>query len=147
MSGSVFFVVIVFLALMGTYIKNAQITHEFVKEKAKINVEIGRLTKAQMEELNAAQNVYFKTYRQYPSNGIDELIAKGFLRSNFKDTRLSKVIKLDANNSIKINDTDFKNDTVKSYVNAQQKMINATNAKDRSTKTENESIDTFIDKF
>lgn len=147
MSGSVFFVVIIFLALMGTYVKNAQITHEFVKEKAKINVEIGRLTKTQMEELNAAQNVYFKTYRQYPSNGIDELIAKGFLRANFKDTRLSKVIKLDANNSIKINDTDFRNNTVKSYINAHQQIINASSAKEKSTQTEHESIDNFIDKL
>ena len=118
-----------------------------MKEKARINVEIGQFTKQQMEELNAAQNVYFKTYRQYPNNGIDELIAKGFLRSNFKDTRHSKNIKLDANNSITVNSSDLKNDTVRSYVNAHKQIVNAQSSKDRSTKTENESIDTFIDKF
>jgi len=144
MQASIVILVILFTLILNAQVKNVKAGNDLMKQKAAINVEIGRLTKAQMNELAIAQNNYYKTYKKYPS-GIEELIAKNFLRTNFQTTRLSKNITIDANNTIKANNP--KNATVKAYTDAHQNMINAHDMKDKVTQNTGESIESRIEDF
>jgi len=144
MQASVVMIIIIFSLIINAQIKNVKASNDLMKLKAAISIEIGRLTKAQMNELARAQNNYYKTYKQYPS-GIPELITKGFLRSNFQTSRLSKNISIDANNTIKANNP--KNATVKAYTDAHQSMINARDMKDKVTLNSGESIESRIEEF
>ena len=137
MQASVVMIIIIFSLIINAQIKNVKAGNDLMKQKAAISIEIGRLTKAQMAELARAQNNYYKTYKQYPS-GISELITKGFLRSNFQTSRISKNITIDANNTIKANNP--KNATVKAYTDAHQSMINAQDMKEKVTLNSGESI-------
>lgn len=144
MQASVVMIIIIFSLIINAQIKNVKAGNDLMKQKAAISIEIGRLTKAQMAELARAQNNYYKTYKQYPS-GIPELISKGFLRSNFQTSRLSKNITIDANNTIKANNP--KNATVKAYTDAHQSMINAQDMKEKVTLNSGESIESRIKEF
>lgn len=136
--------VLLFGIIISSLINNANVHNELLKEKVRRNVEIGSMTKAQMEELAAAQNRYYKTYKQYPS-GIPELISKEFLRPNFETAMLSKNIKIDVNNTIKA--TNPKNEAIKAYTDAHQSMINSKDMKDKVTQTQGESIESRIKEF
>lgn len=144
MQASVVMIIIIFSLIINAQIKNVKAGNDLMKQKAAISIEIGRLTKAQMAELARAQNNYYKTYKQYPS-GISELITKGFLRSNFQTSRISKNITIDANNTIKANNP--KNATVKAYTDAHQSMINAQDMKEKVTLNSGESIESRIKEF
>lgn len=116
-----------------------------MKHKKEVGMRLGKETKTQMQELQDAQALYFKTYKQYPLGGIDELIAKGFLRSNYKTTQLSKNITIDANNTIKVNSTNANtNGIANSYINAHTNSLNAKQAKQKSEQSVNESVENFV---
>lgn len=138
----------VYVLLLGIILSaiatNSNVQNELLKEQVRRNVEIGSMTKAQMEELAASQNRYYKTYKQYPS-GIPELISKGFLRANFETAMLSKNIKIDGNNTIKA--INPKNEAIKAYTDAHQSMINSKDMKDKVTQTQGESIESRMKEF
>lgn len=144
MQASIVILVILFTLIVNAQVKNVKAGNDLMKQKAAISVEIGRLTEAQMNELAIAQNLYYKTYKQYPS-GVEELIAKNFLRANFQTSRISKNITIDANNTIKTSNP--KNATVKAYTDAHQNMINARDMKDKVTHNTGESIESRIEEF
>lgn len=139
-----YFYVLMIGIVVTSLVKNANVQNELLKEQVRRNVEIGSMTKAQMEELAAAQNRYYKTYKQYPS-GIPELISKGFLRPNFETAMLSKNIKIDGNNTIKA--VNPKNEAIKAYTDAHQSMINSKDMKDKVTQTQGESIESRVEEF
>ena len=130
--------------VVSSLVKNANVHNELLKEQVRRNVEIGAMTKAQMDELAKAQNNYYKTYKQYPS-AISELISKGFLRANFETAMLSKNVKIDANNTIQA--INPKNEAIKAYTDAHQNMINAHDMKDKVTQNTGESIESRIEDF
>jgi len=144
MNVSVYFVMIVIMLMINAQIKNAHAGNALIKEKARINIELGQLTKAQMDELSLAQNLYFKTYKQYPSS-VEELISKKLLRANFETSKISKNIGIDNNNTIK--SSKPKNVTVESYINAHQDVVNSKDMKDKVLKNKGESIENLIHNF
>lgn len=135
---------IVIMLMINAQIKNAHAGNALIKEKARINIELGQLTKAQMDELSLAQNLYFKTYKQYPSS-VEELISKKLLRANFETSKISKNIGIDNNNTIK--SSKQKNVTVESYINAHQDVVNSKDMKDKVLKNKGESIENLIHNF
>lgn len=115
-----------------------------MKHKADVGMKLGKETKTQMQELQDAQSLYFKTYKQYPVGGVDELIAKGFLRANFKTTTISKNITLDANNSVTTTNTTITNGISNNYINAQQNSLNAKGARQKAEQSVNENVENFV---
>jgi mannitol-specific phosphotransferase system IIBC component len=130
--------------ILSAMVTNSNVQNELLKEKLRRNAETGAMIKEQMDELAKAQNLYYKTYKKYPTD-IAELISKGFLRANFETAMLSKNIKLDANNTIQA--INPKNDAIKAYTDAHQNMVNSRDMKEKVTHAQGESIESRIEEF
>lgn len=128
--------------LLGITQKGLEQNRRSMQQKTDYAFSQGEEINKQMNELSHAQALYFKTYKQYPTGGIDELIAKGFLRTNFKTTTLSQNIYIDANNTI--NTTDTTNSLTNEYVNVRSNSVKANDAKNKAFNTVNENVESFL---
>jgi hypothetical protein len=124
--GSYFMLFMITITLLVTVMeKSTQAYVDAIAKKREISMYVAKETSKQSDKLAIAQSLYFKTYKVYPS-GIDELIAKGLLRDNYKTTGYSKDINLDANNNIV---ATSRNDMANSYLQGNQERFKSKHQK------------------